>query len=207
MYFHNIKKVVSILLILAILILPGCNFLMKEYKPGYWSNDTFFHGWAGINFKLPQGFTIAEKALMESYIADNPKAVVAEPGTKLTDADSILEFLAATDYNNPANIKSIALVIENIKVLNIKNEDDYINYQKQLAELIGFNYYFGEKMTTKINGKTFTYFDAVANTIGTSMIARTCFRIKGDYSIVIQILIMGSNNDSELDALMKSFQN
>lgn len=203
---YRAKTAAILLHILALLIiLSGCNILNKNYKPGYWNNNTFIHKWADIQFKLPEGFTIANKEQLESYILNNPNTVIASPNTNITEATSIIEFLAIDDYQDLSLQKTIILVIENLNALNIKNEDEYIEYQKQLTEAIGINYFLSEKQNTKIGGKTFTYIDTVLDSVGLNMIARTCFRFKGDYAIVIQVFISGSSYENEIDALMKSF--
>lgn len=200
------KSALLISILTLFIILSGCNIIQRDYKPGYWDNNTFIHNWADIQFKLPESFIKADKETIESFIANNPDTVIAGPDTDITKATSIIEFLVTTDNQDLSSLKTITFVVENIKALNIKNEDGYIEYQKQMAESVGFNF-FSEKQNAEIGDKTFTCFDAVTNSIGLNMIVRTCFRIKDDYAIAIQIITSGSNNENEIDALMKNFTN
>lgn len=203
--YRFIKKTLSLIALLSLIfILFGCN-TDKEYSPGYWDENTYIHKWANLKFELPEDFIKADKDLIKSYISNIPDAVVAEPGIDVSNATSIIEFLATTDYQDYSSLKTIALVEDNINILDIKTEGEYIEYQKELAVSDGFEYFFSENYETKIGGKTFTYFDATVNSIGLNMVARTCFRFKDNYAIVIQIVVMGNSNSNDIDALLESF--
>lgn len=205
---------VAMMLVLSLTILAGCGKKeengdnkssesttkqeKKEISKGKWEDNVYTSEFAGLKFKLPEGWNRStDEEIAE--VMNLGKEVLEDEGlysSKITQLTTVYDMMA----KNPTTNGSIAIMMEKTSA----KETLYANsLKKQLEAVTQMKYNIGEFSEKTICGNKYTVVPATINVSGQQIFQNYYIRSVGDYMVAI---LVTETSEANVNNLMNCFE-